>query len=45
MMENKEVKGSITVFMTFIFILIFGMVLIFFESTRITASKGYIKNA
>ncbi len=45
MMENKEVKGSITVFMTFIFILMFGMVLIFFEITRITASKGYIKNA
>ena len=45
MMGNKEVKGSITVFMTFIFILIFGMVLIFFESTRIAASKGYIKNA
>ena len=45
MIKNKKVNGSITVFMTFIFILIFGLVLIFFESTRITASKGYIKNA
>lgn len=32
MMGNKEVKGSITVFMTFIFILIFGMVLIFLKA-------------
>lgn len=45
MKKNKEVKGSITVFMTFMFILIFGLVLIFFESARITASRGYIKNA
>lgn len=44
-MRNRKIKGSITVFMTFIFILIFSLVLVFFENTRIISSKGYVKNA
>lgn len=42
---NKKTKGSITVFMTFIFVIIFGLVLALFENTRIISSTGYIKNA
>lgn len=44
-MANKRIKGSITVFMTFIFIIIFGLVLALFENTRIISSRGYVKNA
>lgn len=42
--SNRKIKGSITVFMTFIFIIIFGLVLVLFENTRIISSKGYVKN-
>ena len=42
---SKRIKGSITVFMTFIFVIIFGLILALFENTRIISSAGYIKNA
>lgn len=41
----RGIKGSITVFMTFMFIIIFGLVLALFENTRIISSTGYVKNA
>lgn len=45
MIDKREIKGSITVFMTFIFVIIFGLVLALFENTRIISSRGYVKNA
>ena len=45
LVTSREIKGSITVFMTFMFIIIFGLVLALFENTRIISSIGYVKNA
>lgn len=46
LMNKKKLtaQGSITVFMTFIFMIILSLVLAIFEKTRIISSTGYMKN-
>lgn len=47
LMNKKKLtaQGSITVFMTFIFMIILSLILAIFENTRIISSTGYMKNA
>ena len=47
LMNKKKLtaQGSITVFMTFIFMIILSLILDIFENTRIISSTGYMKNA
>lgn len=47
LMNKKKLtaQGSITVFMTFIFMIILSLILAIFENTRIISSTGHMKNA
>ena len=47
LMNKKKLtaQGSITVFMTFIFMIILSLILAIFENARIISSTGYMKNA